>query len=107
MHDLKSFSELIEGKEEHLVKVRKEVDPKFEACAVVQKLASLNRHPAVYYEKIKGSRFPAIRNLFVSSERVALSFGTTGQELNQVLRERELKPVEPQMVKEDLPKKWF
>lgn len=100
MYDLKSFLELIEGKEEYLVKVKKEVDPKFEACAVIQKLASLNRHPAVYYEKVKGSSFPAISNLFAYRERIALSFGTTRQELNQILRERELKPIEPQMVKE-------
>jgi 2,5-furandicarboxylate decarboxylase 1 len=100
MYDLKSFLSSLEGKEQHLVKVQKEVDPKFEACAVIQRLAYENRHPAVFYEKVKGSSFPAISNVFADRERIALAFGISGRELNQILRERESNPLEPQMVKD-------
>lgn len=100
MYDLKSFLKTIEGREDHLVKVKKTVNPKFEACAVIQKLEQEKKSPAVFFEKVKGSDFPAISNVFGSRERIALAFGTNAKDLNRVVRERESKPLEPTMVKD-------
>ncbi len=100
MYDLRSFIQDIEGHEEHLARVKAPVDPKFEACAVIRKLEQEKRSPAVFFEAVKGSRVPAISNVFGSRERIALAFGTNEKELNRVVREREARPVEPQIVRE-------
>ncbi len=98
MYDLKSFIENLEGNRDHMVTVKREVDPKFEATAILEKLESQNKQPAVFYEKVKGSSIPVISNLFADRERIALAFGTTEQGLNKAVRELEEKRIEPVMV---------
>lgn len=100
MYDLRSFLKSLENNSEHLVRVKKEVDPKFEATAVLQKLEEQRKYPAVLFEKVKGSDIPVVSNLFADRERIAMAFGTTGEDLNRVLREREANPLEPVMVKD-------
>jgi 2,5-furandicarboxylate decarboxylase 1 len=102
MYDLRSFLKSLENNSEHLVRVKKEVDPKFEATGVLQKLEEQRKYPAVLFEKVKGSDIPVVSNLFADRERIAMAFGTTGEDLNRVLREREANPLEPVMV-EDAP----
>ncbi len=98
MYDLRSFLEEIKGNPEHLREVKKEVDRKFEACAVLQKLEMEGKQPAVLFHKVKGTDIPVVSNVFADRERIALSFGTDGKNLNKILREREEKPVEQVMV---------
>lgn len=98
MYDLRNFIKTVEGDEKHFVKVKKEVDPKFEATAVLEKLESQGRYPAVFYEKVKGSNIPVVSNLFADRERIAKAFGTTVDNLNKVVRELGDKRVEPVMV---------
>jgi len=98
MYDLRSFVKSIEQNEQHLVKVKKEVDQKFEATAVLEKLQFENRFPMVYFNKVKGYDIPVVSNVFADRDRIAMAFGTTGKELNKVVRERELNPIEPVMV---------
>ncbi len=98
MYDLRSFIEQIKDKPEHLLQVKKEVDRKFEACAVLQKLEMNRKQPAVLFNKVEGTDIPVISNVFADRERIALAFGTDSANLNKVLREREEKPLEPVMV---------
>jgi 4-hydroxy-3-polyprenylbenzoate decarboxylase len=59
-----------------LVRIRYEVDGYLEAAAIHLELQK-GRGPAVYFEKIKGSRFPAVSNLFGTQERCEFIFRKT------------------------------
>ena len=74
--DLRSFlAELESTLPEEVCYVDREVDPEFELPAVLRKLQDENRYPAVFFNKVKGSKFPVLSNLFASSNRLALAFG--------------------------------
>ncbi|MGH7444475.1 MAG: 3-octaprenyl-4-hydroxybenzoate carboxy-lyase, partial [Longimicrobiales bacterium] len=47
----------------HLVRATEEVDPFLEMAAIHERVFAAGG-PAVYYENVKGSRFPAVSNLF-------------------------------------------
>jgi len=98
MIDLRSFIESIEENREHFRKVKREVDPVFEATGVLEKLQFENKYPAVLYEKVKGHNIPVLSNLFADRGRIALAFGTTEPELNRVIREREGGTIDPIVV---------
>ena len=100
MIDLRSFLKTIEGDTKHLRKVTREVDNKFEATAILEKLQFEDQYPAVLYENVKGYDMPVISNVFADRNRIAKAFGVETTELNKVLRELETKPVEPIMVKD-------
>ncbi|MGA2463498.1 MAG: UbiD family decarboxylase [Thermodesulfobacteriota bacterium] len=55
-----------------LLRVRKEVDPRFEMAAVMWKL---ERGQAVLFERVKGYSVPIVGNLLNSRKRIALSLG--------------------------------
>jgi len=57
----------------HLVRVREEVDP-YLMMAEIQRRVYAARGPALYFEKVKGSRFPAASNLFGTMERCRFMF---------------------------------
>ena len=92
MYDLKSFLDQIKGNKEHLLEVGKEVDRKFEACAVLRRLEIDRKQPAVFFHKVEGTDIPVVANVFADRERIALAFGTDGNNLNKILREREKSP---------------
>ena len=74
--DLRYFLKEVEtDRPEDFVRVKKEVDPKFELCGVVRKFQDEGRYPVVYFEKVKGTEFPVVSNLFASESRLALGFG--------------------------------
>lgn len=98
MYDLRSFLEQIKGNKEQLLEVGKEVDRKFEACAVLQRLEMDRKQPAVLFNKVEGTDIPVVANVFADRERIALAFGTDAKDLNKILREREESPLEPVMV---------
>ena len=84
--DLRAFMKALE-KAGELVKVGKEVDPKFEIGAIVRKLCDING-PAVLFERVKGADFPILSNLFGKYERVAMVFGVPKEKLHDLLCER-------------------
>jgi 2,5-furandicarboxylate decarboxylase 1 len=74
--DLRFFLKEVEDKNPaDLVTIKKEVDPKFELCGVIRAFQAQNRYPVVFFEKVRGSRFPVVSNLFASPERLAIGFG--------------------------------
>src|SRR5947207_15430445 len=84
--DLRSYmDELLEKRPQDVAVVEREVDPRYEAAAIVEKFERENRFPLVFFKNIKGSRFPLIINLGASYERLALALGS---------------PTVPQMVKD-------
>jgi 2,5-furandicarboxylate decarboxylase 1 len=98
MIDLRSFLDGIKSNKNHFLTVKREVDAKFEASAVLEKLQHENRYPAVYYEKVKGYDFPVVSNVFADRDRIAVAFGVDGKDLNRTIRELEVSPIAPVIV---------
>jgi 4-hydroxy-3-polyprenylbenzoate decarboxylase len=60
----------------HLVRVREEVDPHLEMAAIHVRVFD-SGGPAIFYERVKGCRFPAVSNLFGTLERSRFLFRGT------------------------------
>ena len=71
----------------HLIKITEQVDP-FLEMAAIQRRVYRNRGPALLFENIKGTAFPAVSNLFGTSARSEFIFRST---LKRVRRLMELK----------------
>lgn len=84
--DLRTYlQELIEKRPQDVIVVDREVDPRYEACAIVEKFERENKFPLVFFKNIKGSKFPLVINLGATYERLALALDS---------------PTVPQMVKD-------
>ncbi|WP_256013049.1 UbiD family decarboxylase [Desertivirga xinjiangensis] len=59
-----------------LVKIKEEVDPILEMAAIHLRVFE-NNGPAIYFENVKGSKFPAVSNLFGTLERSKFIFRDT------------------------------
>ncbi|HEY0377162.1 MAG TPA: UbiD family decarboxylase [Pyrinomonadaceae bacterium] len=74
MHpNLRSFLELLE-RENDLVHIETEVDPKLELAEVHRRVIERGG-PALFFKKVKGSRYPVVTNLFGTERRIGLAFG--------------------------------
>src|SRR5687767_6958437 len=75
--DLRAYlQKLIEYDPKQLMVVDKEIDPVFEATAIVDQMRTDGRYPnypAVLFRKIKGSSIPLLINLQGTYERLALA----------------------------------
>lgn len=76
-----------------LVRIREEIDPSLEAAAIQRRVYEAGG-PAIYFERLKGCRFPAVGNLFGSLERTRFLFRDT---IETVRRMIELK-IDPSML---------
>src|SRR5262249_15757497 len=76
--DLRTYlDELLEKRPKDVVIVDKEVDPRYEASAIVERFERENKFPLVFFKNIKGSKIPLIINLGAPYERLALSLGSS------------------------------
>ncbi|HLC26123.1 MAG TPA: UbiD family decarboxylase [bacterium] len=92
--DLRSFlSQLAKMGDREIVRVRREVDPRFELNTVVAKLEQEGKYPAVYFGKVKGSRIPVVTNLCSTYEKLALALDTKLDTLVEEYAARERRPV--------------
>jgi 2,5-furandicarboxylate decarboxylase 1 len=93
--DLRSYlDELLEKRPKDVVVVDKEVDPRYEASAIVEKFERENKFPLVFFKNIKGSKIPLVINLGATYERLALSLGSpTVPQMVKDLASREHHPV--------------
>ncbi|KHJ37977.1 4-hydroxybenzoate decarboxylase subunit C [Pedobacter glucosidilyticus] len=64
----------------HLIRIKEEVDPYLEAAAIHHRVYE-QQGPALYFENIKGSKFPAVSNLFGTLERSKFMFRDTLEKL--------------------------
>lgn len=79
----------------HLVRIQAEVDAHLEAAEIQRRVYEAGG-PAIYFERVKGCRFPMVSNLFGTSERVHFMFRDT---LESVRRLVELKVDAPECLK--------
>lgn len=60
----------------HLIRIKEEVDPYLEMAAIHMRVFDAEG-PALYFENIKGSKFPAVSNLFGTLDRSKFMFRDT------------------------------
>lgn len=74
----KSLAECVRDLEQngHLVRIKEEVDPYLEMAAIHLRVYE-HRGPALLFERVKGSKFPAVSNLFGTLERSRFMFRDT------------------------------
>ena len=97
--DLRTYLESVKKDAPDEIKfVNKTVDPKFELSAILAKLESLNRYPAVVFNRVHGFSMPVVSNLFSTRKRLAMALGCEEKELNPVFRTRENHRIEPRRV---------
>jgi 4-hydroxy-3-polyprenylbenzoate decarboxylase len=82
----KSLSECIADLEKNkmLVRVKEEIDPELEMSALHLRIFE-NNGPAIFYENVKGSKFPAVSNLFGTLERSKFIFRDTLSKVQQLV----------------------
>jgi 2,5-furandicarboxylate decarboxylase 1 len=101
VHDLRSYIRHLE-KSGELVRISREVDPRFEMAAVMEQLEQ--RRLGFIFENVKGSRFPAVGGLFNKLERYGEALGYKGSApfghsaFDAMLRNAKEHPVEPRVV---------
>jgi 2,5-furandicarboxylate decarboxylase 1 len=102
--NLRSFLKFLEENHpEHIEHVTREVNPEFEATAVVARLEKDKRFPVVVFHNIKGSNIPVVINMHADFRRLAMAIGLPHdakiQEFNSEYARREAAPVEPVLVR--------
>lgn len=73
IRDLREFLAVLR-KESELVEIDIEVDPYLEIAEIHRRVIGLGG-PALFFKKVKGSRFPVVTNLYGSKRRIELAFG--------------------------------
>ncbi|MBT2561744.1 UbiD family decarboxylase [Pedobacter sp. ISL-68] len=82
----KSLAECVSDLEKygHLIRIKEEVDPYLEMAAIHLRVYE-NKGPAILFEKVKGSLFPAVSNLFGTLERSKFIFRDTLPKVQQLV----------------------
>jgi 2,5-furandicarboxylate decarboxylase 1 len=107
--NLRTFLEQLEAYNEELVRIKKAVDPKYEATTVLRKLELEGRYPLTIFENPldlygKPSSVPLAMNAFSTRKKLAIALGMAPDqykmELPLELRSRYQKRVSPVVVTE-------
>ena len=82
----KSLAECVSDLEKHghLIRIKEEVDPYLEMAAIHLRIYE-NNGPAILFENVKGSPFPAVSNLFGTLERSKFIFRDTLPKVQQLV----------------------
>ncbi|WP_316805642.1 UbiD family decarboxylase [Pedobacter nototheniae] len=82
----KSLAECVNDLEKHghLIRIKEEVDPYLEMAAIHLRVFE-NNGPALLFENVKGSPFPAVSNLFGTLERSKFIFRDTLPKVQQLV----------------------
>jgi 4-hydroxy-3-polyprenylbenzoate decarboxylase len=85
----KSLAECVADLEKHghLVRIKEEVDPYLETAAIHLRVYE-QQGPALFFEKVKGSKFPAVSNLFGTLERSKFMFRDSLPKVEQLVNLR-------------------
>jgi 4-hydroxy-3-polyprenylbenzoate decarboxylase len=81
-----SLAECVEDLEKHghLIRIKEEVDPYLEMAAIHLRVYE-QKGPALFFEKVKGSPFPAVSNLFGTLERSKFMFRDSLDKVEQLV----------------------
>ena len=74
--DLRGFIAYLQAEHpEHIVRITKEVDPRFGVSGILERLEKDGRFPLVIFDNVKGSDIPLVANMHASFERLRLALG--------------------------------
>jgi 2,5-furandicarboxylate decarboxylase 1 len=100
--DLRGFIRYLEAEHpEHVVRITREVDPKFGVSGILERLERDGRFPLVIFENVKGSTIPLVANMHASFERLRWAVGMEHGSVRDFTTEcarRQANPVDPVMV---------
>ncbi len=100
--DLPGFIAWLEAEHpEQVIRIRKEVDPKFGVSGILERLEEDGKFPLVIFENVKGSKYPLVANMHASFERLKLAVGMTEGSVKDFVAEcarREEKLIKPEIV---------
>ena len=89
--DMRYCLELFESAD-RLIKIEKEVDPKFEIPALMKAAEKMGK--AILFNNVKNSTFPVISNIFGSREMLALLFESSPEKVVEEWIMRVKEPIE-------------
>lgn len=97
--DLRGFIAYLEAEHpEHVIRITKEVDPKFGVSGILHRLEKDERFPLVIFENVMGSKIPLVANMHADFERLRLALGMEDGGIKDFLKEcaaRENAPIPP------------
>jgi 2,5-furandicarboxylate decarboxylase 1 len=101
--DLRHFLEVLRRDHpDDVLTVTREVDPVFEATAILTRLEQEGRWPVVVFERVRGSDLPCVANVHASFPRLALAMGldagASPRDFAHEYARREERPIPPQVV---------
>ena len=96
--DLREFINRLE-KEGELIRIKEELDPKFEVAAVLKEIGKKDS-PAVLFERVRGYDIPVVGNLWGSKKLVALELETSEDAFLDEYQKRQRRRIPPVIVKE-------
>src|SRR6187397_3516572 len=80
MHaSLRTFLDLL-TRENEIITIRAEVDPYLELAEIHRRVIS-EGGSALLFERVKGSRYPVVTNLFGTERRIRLAFGPKPEQM--------------------------
>lgn len=68
----------------HLVRIKEEVDPNLEMAEIHRRIFD-KKGPAIFFEKVKGSPFPAVSNVYGTFERTDFLFRKTLPSVSKIM----------------------
>jgi 2,5-furandicarboxylate decarboxylase 1 len=81
--NLRTFLEELEAKApEEIWRIREAVDPSFEIAALVLELEKRKQAPVLWFERVRGSDFPLVTNVFADRRRYARALGVPMESLH-------------------------
>src|SRR5919202_4962795 len=106
MRDLRGFLDfLCQHHPDQVMHVEREVDPRFEATALLAKLERQRRYPVVIFRNVRGARLPVVTNVHASFPRLAMALGLPASasipDFTAEYSRREDHPIEPVVVCRD------
>jgi UbiD family decarboxylase len=72
--DLRGFlAEYEKDNPKEFCRIKTQVSPKYEIAAILTKLEDLRKLPILFYEKVEGSNFPVVTNVYSTKRKIAAS----------------------------------
>jgi len=97
--DLRGFIAYLEAEHpEQVIRIVKEVDPKFGVSGILERLERDGKFPLVIFENVKGSKIPLVANMHANFERLRLGIGMEHGGIKEFVKEcaaRQAHPIDP------------
>ena len=94
--DLRSFIDFLDkSAPEEIVRVKREIDTRWEISSLMRNLQRQGRNPVIIFENVRGHDMPVIANLYASSKLHALALGCPIDQITSTIVRGEENPIPP------------